>query len=309
MTWLLARQHRAFGLGVVIALGLFAVAAVWTGIHMADVYDAAKQCHDGRCLVVGRLFSGYGAIVDAVHLTIAVPVVFAVFGASVLARETDAGTNVLVWMQTVSRRRWLVTKLLAASAAAVVVAGAVSGLVTWWSATPNALDGNRFEGAQFDTQNVVPVATALLGVAIGLAAGAWLRRVVPAIAASIVVFVAVRAVTAVYLRPHYMAPVSRLVAPDADARLPSGSWTLTRRLLDPGGHVVPDGRVALPSGCRASASRDAFRCLARVGYRDQVRFHPASHYWQFQWTEVAVFVALAALLLGVAYVLVRRRDA
>jgi hypothetical protein len=308
MTWLLTRQHRTFGIAIAAAVVAFAVAAVITGIHMAHVYAAARQCHDGRCLVVGRLFDGYGAIVDTVHLTVLVPVVFATFGATVLARETDAGTNVLAWTQGVTRRRWLIAKFAFAVLAAIVVAAIVSGLVTWWSGTPNALDGNRFQGAQFDTQNIVPVADALFGVALGLAAGAWLRRVVPALALSIGAYVGARMLTAVYLRPHFMAPSTVRVTPDADARLPSGSWTLARRLLDPHGHAIPDGRVAVPHGCGRSV-RDVFGCLARLGYRDEVRYHPASHYWQFQWTETAIFVTLAVALLAFAYAHTMRRDA
>jgi len=173
---------------IAITMTAFAIAIVATGIHMADVYDAARQCKGGRCLVVGRLFSGYGAIIDTVHLTILVPVVFAAFGATLIARETDAGTNVLVWTQGITRRRWLIAKIVFAVVAALVVAALVSALVTWWSGTPNSLDGNRFQGAEFDTQNIVPVADALLAVAIGLAAGAWLRRVVPALALSIGVY-------------------------------------------------------------------------------------------------------------------------
>jgi hypothetical protein len=309
VSWLLVRQHRAFGIATGAAVVAFAIAVVITGIHMADVYAAAQQCRNGRCLVVGRLFSGYGAIVDTVHLTILVPVVFAAFGATLLARETDAGTNVLVWTQSITRRRWLLAKLLFAVVAALVLAAVVSALVTWWSGTPNSLDGNRFQGAEFDTQNIVPVADALFAVAIGLAAGAWLRRVVPALALSIGAYVGVRMLTAVYLRPHFMTPSTKLVVPDGDAHVPSGSWTLMRRLLDPRGHVVADGRVAVPKGCSSAGARDALQCLGKLGYRDQVRFHPASHYWQFQWTEVALFAVLAAGLLTFAYVRTVRRDA
>ncbi len=233
MTWLLARQHRTFSVVALISIVLFAIVVVLTGVHMADVYASARQCENGRCLQVGRLFQGYGAIVDVVHLTLIVPVVFVAFGATLVARETESHTNVLVWTQSVPRRRWLVMKILAAVAAALVVAGVVSALVTWWSGTPNSLYGNRFEGAQFDTQNVVPVADALFGVAIGLAAGAWWRRVVPALASGIALYIGVRLVTAVYLRPRFGPIHTALVVPDADTRLGSGSWNVGRRLLDP----------------------------------------------------------------------------
>jgi hypothetical protein len=40
-----------------------------------------------------------------------------------------------------------------------------------------------------------------------------------------------------------------------------------------------------------------------------VKYHPASHYWQFQWTEAALFVGLAVALVAVAIVYTLRRDA
>jgi hypothetical protein len=132
--------------------------------------------------------------------------------------------------------------------------------------------------------------------------------VLPALATAIFLYVGVRMLTAVYLRPHYMAPVSKLLTPGSDAGLPSGAWTLTRRLLGPSGRVIGGDRIAVPQGC-AARGRDVMRCLARLGYRDEVSFHPPSHYWQFQWTEVAIFVALSVGLLAFAYLRTARRDA
>ena len=176
----------------------------------------------------------------------------------------------------------------------------MSALVTWWSGTPNSLYGNRFEGAQFDTQNVVPVADALFGVAVGLAAGAWWRRVVPALASGIALYIGVRLVTAVYLRPSFGALHTALVVPNADKPLGSGSWNVGRRLLDPHGHAVPDGRFPVPHTCETALAAGPVgkvdpmaSCLAHLGYRDQVQFHPASQYWHFQWSEALFFVALA----------------
>ena len=113
-------------------------------------------------------------------------------GATLVARETEHATNVLVWTQTVTRRRWLRSKIAMAVAATLVWSAAVAGLVTWWSGTPNSLYANRFDGTQFDTQSVVPIAFALFAVALGLAAGSVLRRTLPALAATVGIYVGVR---------------------------------------------------------------------------------------------------------------------
>ena len=62
----------------------------------------------------------------------------AFLGAPLVARELEAGTYRLAWTQSVSRRRWLASKLTLTVGAAAFALGAASLAVTWWSAP---LDG------------------------------------------------------------------------------------------------------------------------------------------------------------------------
>ena len=39
------------------------------------------------------------------------------------------------------------------------------------------------------------------------------------------------------------------------------------------------------------------------------RYQPASHYWQFQWTEAGLFLVLAAALVAFGLVRTLRHDA
>jgi hypothetical protein len=280
MTWLLWRQHRSQVLVTVV----------------------------GTCNLVGNLFSGYGAIIDLVHLSIVLPVILGAFvGAALVAREREQATNVLVWTQTVTRRRWLYSKIAAVLAGTVVASVVVSALVTWWSNTPNALDGNRFEGAQFDTQNVLPIALAIFAVALGIAAGCILRRTLPALATTVAVYVGVRLPVSVYLRPHYLKPITRSFSLNADTTVPSGSWTMKAHMVDAAGRSA-NSRIPIPPSCRPILE-DASNCLGRLGYRMVVTYQPPSHYWPFQWIESGIFVGLAAVLITVAVVYTLRRDA
>lgn len=311
MSWLLWRQHRSQLAAAGALLAAFALAVAVTGEHMAHSYaDAVRGCTAGAPCLLSHLFDGYGVIIDTVHLTILLPVVLGAFvAAPLIAREVDQGTHALVWTQSVTRRRWLAGKVGVVVAGSLVLSGAVSALVTWWSRTTNALDGDRFHGAQFDTQNLVPVAFTLFAVALGLAAGAALRRTLPAVVATVFAYVAVRLAVGVYVRPHYLAPVTRVSGSLSDPRVPSGSWIVTSRLLDPRGRVLT-GRVAVPARCdgRAGAG-DLSRCLDRLGYHTVTTFHPPGHYWPFQLAESALFCALAAGLIVVAAARTLRRDA
>ena len=186
---------------------------------------------------------------------------------------------------------------------------AAAALVTWWSGTPNALYGNRFEGAQFDTQNVAPIAFALFAVALGIAAGCLLRRTLPALAATVGGYAGLRVAVSVYLRPHYLAPLTRIFPVGVGPQLPSGSWTLSSTLVGPAGQVV-SGTFDVPAACRSAIDRAAAAsCFDRLGYHTVVRYHPASQYWSFQWIEAGLFLALAAALIAFAVPYTLRHDA
>jgi hypothetical protein len=49
--------------------------------------------------------------------------------------------------------------------------------------------------------------------------------------------------------------------------------------------------------------------MQSAGFRQFVTFQPADRYWLFQGIEAGIFVALAAALIAVTFVLLRRRDA
>ena len=111
-------------------------------------------------------------------------------------------------MQSITRKRWLAVKTGWMLLAAAVWGGVISALVTWWSGPDNALHLDAFNPGRFDIMGIVPVAYALFAMALGITAGALLRRTLPAMAVTLAGFIAVRAVIALWLRPHYMSAVT-----------------------------------------------------------------------------------------------------
>jgi len=310
MTWVLWRQHRAQAVVAAVLLVLFAIAVAITGVSMANTYaSATRACGGSNLCIPGHLFNGDGAIIDLVHLTIAVPLVLGVFlGATLIARETEHATNVPAWTQSVTRRHWLYSKVATALGAALVISAAVSALVTWWSSTTNSLNGDRFHGAQFDTQNIAPAAFAVFGVALGMAMGALFRRTLPAIAATVLGYVAVRMVIGVYARPNYLDAVTTTTAAGVDPNVPSGSWILSQDIVEPNGQAV-SGPIRVPDTCQGPTGKVNGNCLDQLGFRTVVTYHPASQYWSFQWIETGIFLALAAGLVALTIVWTLRHDA
>ena len=310
MSWLLWRQHRMQALVTAVGLGLFAIAVALTGVHMAHIYKSslAACTSNGTCNLVGNLFSGYGAIIDLVHLSIALPVVLGAFvGATLVAREREHATNVLVWTQTVTRRRWLYTKIATVLVGTLVASAAVSALVTWWSGTPERarrqpLRRRAVRYAEHSPHRARPVRgrarhrgrvrVAANPSGVGddrcrLRRRARARLGLPP--------------TALPQAAHPAVPVEfRLLGAvgivDHEGALRRCRGQEQRR-ADTGARVLPSdrqGRHAMPGQARLPQHRDL----------------PApSHYWPFQWIESGIFLGLAAVLLVVAVVYTLRHDA
>lgn len=314
MNLLVWRLHRNQAVFAAAALAALTAVLLITGSVMANDYDAAlASCRATQsCSELGsQLFRGDGMIIDLVNLTVVVPLLFGLFwGAPLLAKELEDGTHNLVWTQSVPRRRWLSSTVGWALLAAAVWGGAMAVLVSWWRYPENALD-SRF-GA-FDIQGVVPVAYALFAVAVGIAVGSVVRRVLPALAVTIAAFVAVRVPIAVYLRPHFLAPLRATFPVMSPGQLPAGAWELTRSLVGPGGAASGVSDVSsVPAACQTYGFQSkgiVGQCLAQHGYRMAVTYQPDSRFWTFQGIETGIFLVLAGVLVAFAFRWVLHRDA
>jgi hypothetical protein len=259
------------------------------GLSGADLEEVLAERHQVLGIVIGWLP--------------AAPLLAGLFwGAPVLAREIERGTHFLAWTQTVPRHRWLLVKLgwlgLLATLAGLALGAMVAAWTSVFAGTPYAY---RFgDSAVFATTGVAAGAWWLFAFMIGVAGGALLRRMLPAMALTIAVFVVM--VTGVFLfRSEYAEParvvVDDSVAASGDVLPVGGGW------LDSSGKEVA---TVDDSVCPDRASYWA--CLRDAGYRSVSYVHPAERYWRFQWTEAGILLCGAVLLAGVAYQRVARRS-
>ena len=326
MTWLVWRQHRAqFSVGAAL-LAALAVLLLITGLQMASQYHsavAACTASHSCANLAGSLFLGSHAVGFLVIMTLGAPVLVGLFwGAPLVAAELESGTSQFAWMQSITRKRWLVVKAGWMLLAAAVWGGVISALVTWWSGPDNALQLDQFKPGRFDIMGIVPVAYALFAMALGICAGALLRRTLPAVAVTLAGFIAVRAAVTLWLRPHYLSAITATHTVLTGYTPPGSSWQIASGVLFPHGGLVPAPNGSelyniplgfLPASC-ASAARGVVRigpsCRdALAGFRSFVTYQPADRYWTFQGIEAGIFVALAAIALAVTAVVLLRRDA
>lgn len=209
LTWL---QFRLQSVVAVAALALVALVLGLTGPHLAHLYNTtvANCTSQGDCPAAGEaLLRTDAALQNSLgRLLLVVPALLGIFwGAPLIARELESGTFRLVWTQSVTRGRWLAVKLGALGLASVAVAGLLSLMVTWWFRPIDKVTLDRFTPGAFDERGIVALGYAAFAFALGVTAGVVIRRTLPAMAVTLVVFVATRLAIADWVRPHLAAPV------------------------------------------------------------------------------------------------------
>jgi len=317
MTWLTWRQFRVPAASVYAAIAAIAVALAITGPDLVGRTEFSDQ---------DFMFGG------TILLLYLLPAVIGVFwGVPMVTRELETGTHNLVWNQSITRKRWLATKLGVGVLTTVVAAALLSIAVTWWaapidahaSADPESFELTRMAPVVFGARGIAPIGYAAFAFVLGVALGIALRRTVAAMAVTLAVFAAVMVAVPFLVRPYVIPPVEDTIAITASniGRItgndsgviesitvaePAGAWVLANETVDQSGAAVsplPDavqdcvprpGRAATPPN-RMSMTE----CLAQLsdlGYTQRVTYQPGNRFWGLQWIELGLFLALSALL-------------
>jgi ABC-type transport system involved in multi-copper enzyme maturation permease subunit len=250
-----------------------------------------------------------------------VPALIGAFaGAPVLARELETGTFRYAWTQGFGRARWTVAKLVPLAVAVTVAAGAFSVLVSWYIQPIFGAgdDNGPLYPIIFDLRGVALAAWTLAAFAIGALAGILIRRVIPAMFATLAACAGLAFVTGSFLRLHYAAPlVTTSLNVTPAAWVISQVWTrggspASLSMINQTLHRVDIQAVtpgAFQPGPATPANIDPVHYLIQHGYTQLTTYQPASRFWPFQWIEGGWLLALSLLLLAATVWLVRRRAA
>ena len=309
MIWLTWRQHRAQVLVCVLGLAVLGVFLVVTGIGMASTFTDSGLAHclattpDGCPDLAGAWLNQYSGYQFAVPLFLFLPALLGVAcGSPLVAREIEQGTHRMIWMQSVSRTRWLSVKLIVLGTMVVVASAAYTIALQWWSGPLVAANNNdRFAPGVFDLLGSVPVLYSLFAFALGVAAGAVIRRAIPAMGATLVTFTGVRVAVEFLLRPLYQPALtdtySLAVKSQATRSSLPGTWLISAHTVDRSGDVVSNGigvdytrivgdcpNLALPKGTLPSPA-DLQTCFRDAGVHVVATYQPAARYWMFQGIE------------------------
>ena len=342
LAWVVWRQHRATlcwlgGLFLAVAAGMLIA-----GIAAHRLYGAAVQhgcpaqsswtplCRQ----LLGPFATGWlaGYPSQVILAMQAVPVIVGVFlGAPLLAREYTTGTARFTWTQGVGRTRWTLMTL-GLLGAGLAAAGGVLGLLAQWSVQPSATQSTRYadrwEPGFFDHTPLTAATAILLAFAIGVLAGAAIRRVVAAMAVTAVAAITAAGLT--YTRLHYWllsrgTLVTRDQAFGASPNVGGSGSTLNihelvgRSVPGPAGSWLDQGWYTGPDGHRLSEQTvtqllDKYTgtnpaWLTRLHDTFWVSYQPGGRYWIFQSILGGGTLLLALLLAAATVWVVRRRRA
>jgi hypothetical protein len=300
MTWMTWRQHRAAAAVGAVVLGGIAASLVWLGITARSQvgHVGLKTCLQKRTdcgVVLAHLQRQYHWLPPVAASLFALPLLAGMFwGAPLIARELETGTYRLVWTQSVSRLRWIATKLALVLGVTAGATLALSLLAVWaFQPLLPVVLGNRFRGGWFDVQGIVPAAYMLFALALGTCMGAVWRKTLPAMATTIVGYAAVR-IPIHIVRRHLLAPTIKSVSGQTGNTGVYGAASGLR----PGDWILSQSPTGVPtSGPPTNGPPASFYHLI-----------PAGRFWTLQGIEAAIFLAFTAALIAVClFVVVRSR--
>jgi hypothetical protein len=231
LLWVTWRQHRSAVVSIGVAFGALAIYLVISGVQMhgAESTLGLNSCGSlvgPHCQAALSVFEQQyqGAAMYLPRFIEFVPALIGAFvGGPLVARELETGIYRFAWTQEHNRAQWLLTKLGLVAAILVAMGLALSAVFSWWFTPWEPIMGRLADGEAYEITGVVFAARILFGLCLGAAAGAVVRRTVPAMLVTVMGWVAVAFPSVIYLRPLIEKPLS---VPSASNSVAANAWAL-----------------------------------------------------------------------------------
>jgi len=315
MTWVTWRQHRALLISIPAVLAAAAVVLVIFGLKAHHDYAALVNCplnQGQQSSACGKMFSNFNSnvwpLANALSILVQLaPVLIGAFaGAPLLARELENGTYRFAWTQGLVRERQAIAKLALLGVTLAVLAGAFGWLFSWffqpflWTEQINQLS----EG-MFDASGLVFPAFTLVAFMIGAFLGMLFRRVIPALAATLGAYLALR-LGAWALHGQYPVTVvtsnAKLINAYETPGTPGFPWILNSWFTGPGGKPLSSAVTSRLQDLPLGGSLPP-------GVTEWFKYIPLSRYWPMQFMEAGWLLVLAVGIGAGTVWLVRHRAA
>jgi len=310
------RQHRVALIGITATLAVAGLILMINGLMMRSSWHQLLA----HCVAIGKpqcatyqqaatvpgfqdtlIYQYQGWIGALAAAFVVLPLLYGVFlGAPLLAREYESGTYRFAFTQGAGRTRWLVVKVAMLAGVSAVATLGFSQLVAWWYAPVMPVNGRLGAGTIYESYGIVFTARAVFAFALGVLAGALLRRTLPAIAVTLAGWVAV-VVTSILTRPHWLTPITSTTSPAGHP------WLLANWWVASDGHRLTSAEAnSIIMGVPQGQDRPTWIAQHYTAWQS---FHPANRFWTFQGIEAGGLVFLALACTVAAVWVVRRRAA
>ncbi|MEW2114909.1 ABC transporter [Streptomyces sp. NPDC005474] len=310
MTWLVWRQHRA---GFWAILAATALSVAWMVYQRGQLVDfLAGYGYPGKDLSEAEgAFQQYDDAFRSVAFGLQViPILLGVFlGAPLLAGDLENGTAKLVAAQSMSRTRWLATKLALTGLVVLVSTVALSAVFGWWwnpvKSEVTVMDWTSSDA--FNNTGPVLFALTILSVFGGVAIGVVLRRTLMAM---VVTFGFTAVVQLVW--GHFLLSLGNVItvttnkgvsSENAFPSLPKGVYQIDESYLTGAGDLLGWSTC---SGAESDQAREL--CLKKadvVGW--SVDYLPMSQMNGMQWFGASILFALTAGVVAFLFFWGRKR--
>jgi hypothetical protein len=282
MIWVTWRQHRGMLAGVTAVLAAVSLFLLIAGLKVHHDYTALINCHPASSNACAAMNLHFNSVDWTMGNTILIlmnlaPVILGIFtGPAVLARELETGTFRYAWTQAIGRVRWTIAKLVLLAVVITILAWAFSQVFAWFFDPFLGFEGmNVLAKTVFDTRGIDFGAWTLVAFAIGTFLGMLFRRIIPAMAATLGVYLGLDLLAWLVLRQDY--PVA-----------------------------IDTTNASLFNGPNTQNSPWILKTWT-VGNTPWWRYVPVSRFWPSQCIEGGWLLILSLLLIAATVWLVRRR--
>jgi len=341
VTWI---QHRASLLIMIAIFGLIAAFMIATGVSVHGEYAKylSNKCsyfgtssgNQSECSNLGTSLLHSLNILTIVEIFMhVIPILVAMFiGAPLVAREVESGTYQFAWTQGTPRSSWLTMKLLYLGVMVVVLAIPLGLIASWYAQPVDAIGfASHWQPGQFGVTAVTLPAICLTGLFAGVLVGAFLKKIVSAIAtAGLVVGCLVLGIFA-YLdnaifsihttaTPWYptdgnIGVVNRFAPVGIGPKGSWGGWLVSlwyegkngvHLSIDASGRVLNQIFSSYPKTQPVEPPSYVLTWLANHHYSFWISYQPANRYWMAQCVETVIALGVGFILLRVTTKVIRR---
>lgn len=307
MIWVGSRQQRTETLIAATMLALLAAVAIPMGLHMTSVYSHERlglctgSVQPGRCdTSVSAFLSRFNGMNTLFVWSTLLPAIAALLFAAPFVLDLDNGTHHLFWTQSITRRRWITTKLAMGIAGSIAVAACLAALAMWSRAPLDHLNG-RMETNTYDAEGVVPVAYALFVLGVAVALGAVWRRTVPALLVAFVGYVIGRSFMDSWLQERLLTPVTTTWLQNGNGPNLNRALVIDQFISSRNGTRLTGALRQCGKSSSGFFSHTTAVCAQPHPHGAHVYmtavYQPASRFWELQSVEFALLAGIGALLV------------